>query len=121
MNVKDLLRKTDKKTSLILLLSPVILTLYAYRGNRYVLDFSGTAYPGASGVVYEYLMSFLLLFVLPALLVKYSFREKLSSYGIAAGDFSYGIKASVIAMAVLVPVLYAGSQMADMRIARMRP
>lgn len=46
------------------------------------------------------------LFILPVIVIKFFLREKLSSYGLKAGDRSAGIKISVLFYIIMLPFLW---------------
>lgn len=65
--------------------------------------------PEATRAVYTYVNCFLLLGVIPALIVKLVFREKLSDYGVQLGDWRRGLRALLMLAPLFVLAAYVGS------------
>lgn len=84
-------RGDSLKPTLILLVSSPLLLSWRYYGTpefyrQYlapILSLPGD--PGAAGAVYSFISAFLLLGVLPAVMVRFVFRERLRDYGVSLG------------------------------------
>lgn len=111
---KKLLREVKEETSLILLLVPIVLTLWVYFGKqanaasffpaletRWNLDFYST--------MYEYVAAFVLMFCVPVLFVVAVFKKGLSDYGFRLGDTRYGFRFLAVGIPVVFLVAYLGA------------
>jgi membrane protease YdiL (CAAX protease family) len=102
---------------LILLLAPTLLILWVYYGKsaHFVHFFGGSGgLRGRGGqdvyaVIYEYLAAFLVLFCIPALLVKAGFKRPLREFGLQHGDAREGLRLTAAALPVLLVAVYLGS------------
>jgi len=111
-----LLRSADRKATTVLVSAPVLGILFVYLGNgpfylrhlasRFVLGGNVEMTAG----LYNFASAFVLLGIVPALIVKLAFREPLSSYGVQAGDLSYGRKAFAVAAPVMVLMSLSASR-----------
>lgn len=110
----NLFRQWDYKSALILLVVPIVLMLWVYCGKQVHFDRLFGHIRGRWGqdfysAIYEYLMAFLLMFVVPFLVVKLAFRQDLRKFGFQLGDVGYGLRVFVIALPILLLVAYVGS------------
>lgn len=81
-------RGSQRKPTSILLSSPVLMLVWKYYGAPAFLagQFGGDARDGlAVGAIASFLSCFVLLGVMPALVVKLVFRERLRDYGVGLG------------------------------------
>jgi membrane protease YdiL (CAAX protease family) len=114
LDLKTLLRERDPESSFILLLIPILLTIWVYFGkqadftqlfkgfqHRWNLDFYSA--------IYEYLTAFLLMFWVPYFVVKIIFRQKLCDFGFQTGNIRFGIRFVLISIPILVWAAYVGS------------
>jgi len=120
MTFNGLIKNTDKKTALVLVSVPIILFVYLYYGMhesfvRYLPLITVDEFFSMYAYIYEYLSSFLWLFVLPLIIIKLFLGEKIRNYGLGAGDAKYGIRAALLCMALVLPFLFLGTQMPDMQ------
>lgn len=120
MTIKEIIEKSDKKTSLVLLSIPVILTIYLYYGKHPFFEkcfnvFSSAPLFDMHSHMYEYFMAFILLFIIPLVFIKYVFKDNLKNYGLGFGDLKFGLKFTAIAVVILVPFLLAGTFMPNMQ------
>lgn len=119
LSLQGLFSGDARKPTIILLLTPFLLTTFKYYGGKsfYLQELSGSLVlfgsVEASGALYAFLSSFLLLGVVPLLIVKFVFHESLASYGIAIGDWRFGLKALVILAPVFILATYPSSRMPD--------
>jgi len=105
ISLKGLLSGENLKPTLVLLWAPLVLTTWRYYAARDF--FTGEAASGALGnpgqaaELYAFLSSFVLLGLVSLAIVRLVFREPLAAYGLAVGDWRFGLKA----LAVMVPVM----------------
>jgi len=113
--IADAFRGGQLKPTLILLVSPVLLITWKYFGapeyySARIADHMTAAIdPIAAAAVYSFGMAFLLMGILPALMVKFVFREKLTDYGVGLGKTKSTILAIVISVPVFVVVGFLSS------------
>jgi membrane protease YdiL (CAAX protease family) len=111
LSLNGLITGENKKPTIILLLTPFILVTWKYYGTKpfylgnltslFVLfgDVERTA------ELYTFVSAFVLFALLPILIIKYVFKERLSSYGLQFGDWRFGLKA----FCILAPVFILAS------------
>jgi membrane protease YdiL (CAAX protease family) len=119
LSLSGLFSGDQKKPTLILLLTPLLLTTFKYYGSKsfYLAELSDHFVLFQSteqtGSLYAFAASFVLLGFIPALIVKFVFHESLKDYGVCWGDWKFGM----IAVAVLAPLFilaaYPSSRMPD--------
>ncbi len=103
----NLLRSTEKlKTSTILISAPLLLTAQRYYGSMdFFTEHFGAAIPTQDqdffAALYFFSSSFLLFGVLPLLLIRFVFRERLRDYGLCLGDCRKG----AFALLILIPLI----------------
>jgi membrane protease YdiL (CAAX protease family) len=107
--IKKILRsKTDRKPFLILLLAPVIFTIWKFQGSPQFFDanlakfFSSTADLAFLRIAYYGLSSLFFLFLIPAFFIKLVFKEKLSNYGVRFADGKFGAIFILIAFPIVM-------------------
>lgn len=119
LSLSGLFSGDARKPTIILLLTPVLLTTFKYYGSKsfYLQELSNSLVlfgsVEATGALYAFLSSFVLLGVLPLLVVKFVFRESLTSYGVAVGDWKFGLKALAILAPIFIVATYPSSTMPD--------
>lgn len=59
--------------------------------------------------LYQFLAALLLLGIIPALLARYTLHRPLRVQGVQLGDWRFGLRAVLVGVVVLTPVLYLGS------------
>ncbi len=85
------LRPGQRKPFIVLTYAAVVLLAWKYFGSPafYLAHLRQCGFmrsdPGAAAAVYSFLACFLLMGIVPALIVKFAFREKLSDYGVGLG------------------------------------
>lgn len=108
-------RGEQRKPTVILLVSPVLLVTWYYFGSTaYYSDHLAERFclwndPAATAAAYSFLATFLLLGVVPALIVKVVFRESLAEYGIQLGDRVRTVRSFLMLAPVFVLAGYIGS------------
>ena len=113
----ELFSRENRKTAIILLSTPVILTTFRYYGmkdfylNHLTSVFSLFGNRELTSVLYMFFSSLALLGLLPALMIKFIFHESLSLYGVRFGDWQFGMKAFLILAPVMMALTYPSSRM----------
>lgn len=106
------------KPTIILLVSPLLMLTWKYFGSpKYYDDCIRELWPRlvlfgdpeATRAVYSFALCFLLLGVVPALIVKLVFRERLADYGVQLGDRARTVRSFLILAPVFVLVAYLSS------------
>jgi uncharacterized protein len=103
----------EKKARLILLLAPVLLTVWVYYGKRF--NYSQYFNPiaslpaDASAVIFEYIAFFVLMFCIPTLIVKLIWKQPLSEYGVQLGDWRAGLRIVAWILPLMLLGAYTGS------------
>jgi membrane protease YdiL (CAAX protease family) len=119
ISLRGLFSGDRMKSTLILLLTPVLLTTFKYYGSKdwywetlrdlVVLGNN----PEWTAALYVFCSSFVLFGLVPILIIKFIFKESLSSYGIQKGNFEFGWKAVALLGPVFVLSAYPSSFMPD--------
>jgi membrane protease YdiL (CAAX protease family) len=109
-----------KKSTLILLSAPILLTLHRYYGSmefyeRSLANFFPTMSAGLAAPLFMFFSAFFLLGIIPILLIKFVFKERLSDYGIQMGDVRWGLLALVGLLPVIVLLLIPSARMESFR------
>lgn len=105
----------NRKATIILLLAPWLLITFKYAGapevfaERIAPLLRATALRSWMTEAYVFGAAVLFLGIIPLLVVKGVFRESLGSYGVALGDWRYGLKWFL----VLAPVFVVSSYLAS--------
>lgn len=111
-NLFRLSNEKEKKARWILLLAPILLTIWVYFGKRfYFAQFitSGKLPADVIAVICEYLAFFLLMFCIPALLVKLVWKQKLGDYGLQRGDWRAGLRLAALILPFMLLGAYTGA------------
>jgi len=119
LTIKTLIHQWDK-TSWILLIVPVLLTLWIYFGKQ---DFFDTSFASMINLwnqdfystVYEYLCSFIFMFGIPIIFLKFFFKDKLIDYGFKKGDFDFGLKFCLFSIPIIIVLMYIGAGTASVQ------
>jgi membrane protease YdiL (CAAX protease family) len=92
----------EKKARWILLVAPVLLTIWVYYGKSVFfsqyLKFQIGIPMDVVSVIFEYLAFFLLMFCIPVLIVKLAWKQPLSVYGLQLGDWRAGLRILVVVL-----------------------
>lgn len=113
-------RKID--TYIILLSSPLLLTLYWYHGRggglaKYFPGLLGNPLYDYYRTLWQFGVFFTLMFVLPVLFIKWRLKRPLKDFGFALGDRTYGARVTIFMMPVVViPIAFIASRMPDIRV-----
>lgn len=109
----------NKKPSVILLLTPLLLTTWKYYGTKsfYLSDLATTFVlfnnPEQTAELYTFFSAFILFGLLPLLVIRYLFKEKISEYGFQLGDWRFGLKAFLILAPIFIIASYTSINKPD--------
>jgi uncharacterized protein len=112
----EVLQKTQIKPMIILSVSTVtLITWKCFCSPQYYLQelsdrfvwFSDTQ---ATAAIYSFLCALLLLGILPALIVKFVFREKLSDYGVCFGNRVRTVRSILVCTPIIAVIAYFSAQ-----------
>ncbi|MDD8020036.1 MAG: type II CAAX endopeptidase family protein [Acidobacteriota bacterium] len=116
---KPLLADSHPKATTILLLTPVLLTVYSYFGlpefyDAHLIKYSQPSLlSGFYRDYYNFLAAFFLFLLIPGLLIKLGFHEKFKGYGFRAGDYKFGLKAIAFSLPVVLITAWLPSRQLD--------
>lgn len=102
----------DKKVVIILTAAAILQTISWYYTSRsyFHMNFYNELSSFSSVYLLEffywYLGDFIVYFVIPFLIVKLIFKERLIDYGITVGDFNAGIKISIAFILAMLPFIW---------------
>lgn len=102
----------DKKSTSVLLIIPVILTISWYYTSRLFFEQNLYDYFNANGnadlyeFAYWFIGDFFTLFILLWLYIRFVFKEKLADYGVRKGDYKTGLKFSVLFILIMIPFIW---------------
>ena len=109
----------DLKGPIILIASPVLLITWVYFGsNRFYLDHLSDLAPSwvapATGAAcYMFLSCFVLLGLVPAVIVKLVFRERLADYGVRLGNRLRTVRSFLLLAPAMLLVAWIASRRPD--------
>jgi membrane protease YdiL (CAAX protease family) len=118
--VRELWRQRDNKLLVLLASAPVLYMLYFYGGSAAL--FGRLFGPGLSttwwdigSTAYRYAVACLTLGVLPALIIKLVFHDRLGGYGLGRGDARYNLLFVLLGALVVIPLGYISSRNPEFR------
>jgi membrane protease YdiL (CAAX protease family) len=119
MKPSELADSKKSKTVIIILTTAILFTLHRYLGS---FDFLSSHFHRKSLIkdiqafsqYYRWSVAFVLYFIVPALLIRLGFREKLRDYGFFIQKPIRALFVALLAIAVISPFLYYGSKMPDL-------
>ena len=107
------LKSLDKKVVIVFLSVAVLQTVSWYytsrkffRANFYYQYFVDNQFVQLYEYLFWFIGDFLSLFLLPLLIIKLLFKEKISDYGVKFGDYKVGFIITLISIAVMLPILW---------------
>ncbi len=115
-SLAELFRTADRKPTVILLSVTVLGAVYRYFGSKafFLSHLASWLSPGRDadlfGGLYTFGSSFVLFGLVPVLIVKTLFREPLSAYGVALGDWSFGWRVVVFTIPLSLALSFAASR-----------
>jgi membrane protease YdiL (CAAX protease family) len=107
-----IIKKLDKKVVVIFISVAILQTVaWYYTSRMFFRNNFFEAYSADPNVylyefIYWYAGAFVTFFIIPVLIIKLAFKEKVSAYGIKAGDYNTGIKLSAIILMIMIPVIW---------------
>ena len=113
--------RKDLDVYILLLSAPLLLTLYRYHGYS---EYFAKYFPSAASLplfdlyahLWQFVIFFMLMLVVPFLIIKLQFKRPFSYYGLGLGDKKFGFKLVFIAVPLLiVPLIFIASKMPDVR------
>lgn len=113
LSLSGLFSGENKKPTVILLLTPVVLTTWKYFGTKafYLSDvaaqFALFDDPQRTAELYTFFSAFMLFGLLPLTVIKLVFKESFSSYGLQVGDWRFGLKTFLVLAPVFVLASYS--------------
>jgi len=116
-SLNGLFGRENRKAATILLSTSVILTTFRYYGTKdfYINHLASAFTPYGNqelaSALYAFSSSLILLGLLPALIIKFAFREPLSNFGVRLGNWQWGVKAFLILAPVMMVLTLPSSRM----------
>jgi len=117
-SLRELLASARRKPTLILLWAPLLLTTWRYYGSKafYLENLSASVVCrgdiGLTAELYGFASSFLLLGLLSLLVIRLALGESLIEYGLAPGDWRFGVRAVAVLAPVMVLLAYPSARQA---------
>ena len=108
----NIIKSLDKKTVIVLITAAILQTISWYYTSRtffHLNIFNGLSnYPFVYIIefFYWYIGDFVVYFVIPFLIIKLIFKEKIADYGITFGDVNAGIKISAVFILIMIPFIW---------------
>lgn len=105
-----------KKPTIILLLTPFILTTFKYYGAKafylsdLALHFALFGDAQLTAELYTFFCAFVLLGLIPLFIIKLVFREPLATYGLQLGNWRFGLKAFLVLAPIMIAATYPSSK-----------
>jgi membrane protease YdiL (CAAX protease family) len=112
LSLSGLFTGENRKPTIILLLTPLVLTTWKYYGTKtfYLSAFASSfpyfSDPEQAAELYTFFSAFLLFGLLPWAVVRFVFKEKIADYGWQLGDWRFGLKAFLILAPLFVIASY---------------
>lgn len=113
LSLSALFSETKKKPTIILLATPLILTTWKYYGTKafYLSDLASSfvllGNPEQTAELYTFFSAFVLFGIVPWAIVRFVFKERMSSYGLQLGDWRFGLKAVLILAPIFILASYS--------------
>jgi membrane protease YdiL (CAAX protease family) len=118
-SLPELFSEENRKPTIILLLAPIVLVTWKYYGTKsfYLAYLSQKFVLFNSAAMmaewYTYFTAFFLFGLISLAVIKYWFKEPLSSYGLGIGDWKFWIVPSIVIGAVMIFLSYLSSRNAQ--------
>ena len=109
--------KKDIHYNIILLSAPVLLTIYRYHGYPGTFDpFINFDFPEDQVIrINQFIIFFILTFIIPALYIKLAMKQKLTDFGLGAGDIKTGLVSLILIPLIVLPSIYFGAKMPELQ------
>ena len=100
-----------------MLSAPVLLTIYRYHGYPGTFDpFINFDFPEDQVIrINQFIIFFILTFIIPALYIKLAMKQKLTAFGLGAGDIKTGIISLILIPLIVLPSIYFGAKMPELQ------
>jgi uncharacterized protein len=108
LSVSGLFSGENRKPTVILILTPLVLTTWKYYGTKafYLSELASTFAlfndPERTAELYTFFSAFVLFGLIPFFIIRVLFKERLFSYGLQLGDWRFGLKAFLILAPIFV-------------------
>jgi uncharacterized protein len=115
----SLIKELDRKVIVVFISVAVFQTIsYYYTSRRFFRANLFEQFQSNSDVyLIEYYFWFLgdllVYFIFPMLIIKFYFKERLSDYGLVAGDYKAGIKITILFLLVMLPFIWIVSSLPE--------
>jgi membrane protease YdiL (CAAX protease family) len=111
LSLKGLFSGDYRKSTLILLVAPVLIVVWKYYGTKafYIAHLTSYALfnnPDWTGAIYSFFTGLVLFGLVPILIIKFVFHEPLSKYGVQIGDWKFGWLAAAVMAPVMIALTY---------------
>lgn len=109
--------KKDIHFYIILLSAPVLLTIYRYHGYPGTFDlYSNFGLEDDQAIsISQFIIFFVLVFLIPVLYVKFAMKKKISDFGLSLGNIKLGSKLLLLIPLIILPAIYFAAKMPDIR------
>lgn len=112
--------KKDFDIYFMLVAAPLLLSLYYYFGYGSFLKqnfayFNEAQYGDAYAYMTQFAIFFVLMFIIPALYLKFKMKADFSDYGMGLGNVKAGLTLVAICVPIILVVLYFGTDAVDVR------
>jgi len=120
MTIRELWAQRDSKLLIVLGIAPVLYMVYFYAGQSAFFSWLfrprlGVTQLQAASVAYRYGLALIVLGLMPVLVIKLSFRDRLSDYGLGLHEVKYNLRFVLLGLLVVVPLMYLSSRRPEYR------
>jgi membrane protease YdiL (CAAX protease family) len=118
--LRELWSRRDNKLLILLGSAPVLYMLYLYPGRHAVFDwlFRSGLGPVQYQIAYaacRQILALLFLGLAPMLIIRFSFRERLSDYGLGLHEVKYNLVFVLLGLLVALPMTYLSARNPEFR------
>lgn len=109
------------KPGIILMSTFVLMILWGPKGSPFFMDWFGEwihEIPERTGFrtqIVSFVSGFILLIIIPFLIIKFRFKEKLTQYGLGLGNVKLGLQLLGVVLLISIPIFYFGTFDDDMQ------
>ena len=120
-NLCRIIKQLDRKIIIVFISIAVLQTISYYVTSRrfFRYNYFEQLQIDKNVFLYEYIYwfvgDFITLFILPVIIIKLLFKEKLFNYGIKIGDYRTGLKYSVVFLALMILIIWIVSANGEFR------
>lgn len=115
----EIVKNLDRKVVIVFISVGILQTIsWYYTSRRFFrmnffegLQFNPNVY--LIEYIYWFIGDFFTFFILPVLIIKTLFKEKIKDYGISFGDYKTGLKITIIFLLVMIPLVWFASSQND--------